>query len=197
MLTKKQKKLPMALQKAIIELQEKKLREQMVYLSKNSPFYQQKFSQAGIEFSSIKTLKDLDSGLLDGISLPPNRLNWLSEKDISFYVEEFNKSGFRGPLNRYRCIDLDWKELSHLSNKKIDKPSCFITGDLDPVNFMVLNGLKSSQPNKSDEDLYINHINNNYNDLRELKIIKGCGHWTQQEKPNEVNKILLDFLNKI
>ncbi|MGB1701866.1 MAG: phenylacetate--CoA ligase family protein [Cycloclasticus sp.] len=46
-------------QKAIIELQEKKLREQMVYLSKNSPFYQQKFSQAGIEFSSIKTLKDL------------------------------------------------------------------------------------------------------------------------------------------
>ena len=136
-------------------------------------------------------------GFLKGMTSFENLPNWLNENDLIFYSNQFENSGMRGPLNRYRCIDLDWKELSHLSNKKIDKPSCFITGDLDPVNFMVLNGLKSSQPNKSDEDLYMDHINNNYNDLRELKIIRGCGHWTQQEKPNEVNKILLDFLNKI
>ncbi|MEW4982555.1 MAG: AMP-binding protein [Cycloclasticus sp.] len=43
----------------IIDLQEKKLRQQMAYLSKNSVFYQQKFSAAGIEFADIKTLKDL------------------------------------------------------------------------------------------------------------------------------------------
>ena len=60
---------------------------------------------------------------------------------------------------------------------------------------MVLNGLKNlQQPDKSDDDLYKDHINKNYNDLRELQIIKECGHWTQQEKPNEVNKILMDFL---
>ena len=99
--------------------------------------------------------------------------------------------------DRYRCIDLDWEELNHLSNEKISKPSCFITGDLDPVNFMVLNGLKSSGQDKSDDELFKDHINKNYSDLRELQIIKECGHWTQQEKPNEVNKILMDFLDKI
>ena len=36
-----------------------------------------------------------------------------------------------------------------------------------------------------------------YDDLRVKKIIEKCGHWTQQEKPEEVNKILLDFLKEI
>ena len=62
---------------------------------------------------------------------------------------------------------------------------------------MVLNGLKSMGENKSDEELFKDHINKNYSNLRELQIIKECGHWTQQEKPNEVNKILMDFLDKI
>lgn len=43
----------------IIALQEKKLQQQMAYLAKNSPFYQQKFAQAGVEFADIKTLEDL------------------------------------------------------------------------------------------------------------------------------------------
>ena len=74
----------------------------------------------------------------------------------------------RGPLNRYRCIDLDWVELNHLSNEKISRPSCFITGDLDPVNFMLLNGLKSSEQDKSDDELFKDHINKNYSDLRKV-----------------------------
>jgi hypothetical protein len=69
---------------------------------------------------------------------------WLKENDLIFYADQFLSSGMRGPLNRYRCIDFDWKELNHLSNKKISRPSCFITGDLDPVNYMVLNGFRSS-----------------------------------------------------
>ena len=136
-------------------------------------------------------------GFLDGMKKFETLPKWLKENDLIFYTDQFLRSGMRGPLNRYRCIDLDWVELNHLSNEKISRPSCFITGDLDPVNFMLLNGLKSSEQDKSDDELFKDHINKNYSDLRELQIIKECGHWTQQEKPNEVNKILMDFLDKI
>jgi pimeloyl-ACP methyl ester carboxylesterase len=91
----------------------------------------------------------------------------------------------RGPLNRYRCIDLDWNELKNFSESKIEKPACFITGDLDPVNFFI-----------PDNELF-NTIDKHYTDLRVKKLIHKCGHWTQQEKPKEVNEILLDFLKKI
>ena len=90
-----------------------------------------------------------------------------------------------GPLNRYRCMDLDWKELKDLSLNKITKPACFITGDLDPVNFFI-----------PDVNLF-ESIGENYTDLRKKEIIENVGHWTQQEAPDKVNKILLDFLGKI
>ena len=30
----------------------------------------------------------------------------------------------------------------------------------------------------------------------EKKLVKDCGHWTQQEKPEELNKGLIDWLNR-
>jgi len=33
--------------------------------------------------------------------------------------------------------------------------------------------------------------------LREIKMLPGCGHWTQQERPNEVNAALVDFLRSL
>jgi pimeloyl-ACP methyl ester carboxylesterase len=33
--------------------------------------------------------------------------------------------------------------------------------------------------------------------LREPVILPGCGHWTQQERPDEVNAALLDFLGSL
>ena len=55
----------------------------------------------------------------------------------------------------------------------------FITGELDPVNFFI-----------RDVNL-LDIIEVYYDDLRVKKIVEKCGHWTQQEKPEEVNKILL------
>ncbi len=56
---------------------------------------------------------------------------------------------------------------------------------MDPVNFFV--------PNVN----FFESIGENYNDLRKKEIIENVGHWTQQEAPDKVNKILLDFLEKI
>ncbi len=130
-------------------------------------------------------IKSKNEGFLDGLSLNTKLPQWLNEKDLEYYIKQFSKSGMRGPLNRYRCIDLDWNELKNFSESKIEKPACFITGDLDPVNFFI-----------PDNELF-NTIDKHYTDLRVKKLIHKCGHWTQQEKPKEVNEILLDFLKKI
>jgi len=172
---------------------EKDLEFSLRTLFSNSDFYG--LSQM-IKFQSTLNKKK-NEGFLDGM-LEHNQLpKWLNQEDLTYYVNQFKNSGMRGPLNRYRCIDIDWEELRFLSDKKIEKPACFITGELDPVNFMILEGLRNLNSDKPDNELFSEHLNKNYSDLRVLEIIKECGHWTQQEKPKEVNKILLDFLKKI
>ena len=69
--------------------------------------------------------------------------------------------------------------------------------DSSSISPLVLASCEDKDKDKSDDELFKDHINKNYSDLRELQIIKECGHWTQQEKPDEVNKILMDFLAKI
>ena len=129
--------------------------------------------------------KDKSSTFLEGMTEPENLPKWLTDEDLEYFTNEFKKSGMYGPLNRYRCMDLDWEELFKLSLNKIKQPSCFITGSLDPVNFFIpgVNLFES--------------VGENYKNLKIKELIDDVGHWTQQEAPDQVNKILLDFLEKI
>ena len=102
--------------------------------------------------------------------------DFMSEEDFDFYLKEFENGGMRGPINWYRNIDKNWEITKDTHEKKISPPSCFIVGEHDPV-------AKWSLINPAlHENLVSNHI------------IKNAGHWVQQEKPDEVNNILLDFL---
>ena len=130
-------------------------------------------------------IKDKNSFFLDGMIEPKALPKWLTSEDLDYFTEEFEESGMFGPLNRYRCMDLDWKELFKLSLNKIKHPSCFITGSLDPVNFFIP-GVNLFET-----------VGDNYEDLRVKELLNHTGHWTQQEAPQQVNKILLDFLEKI
>ena len=122
--------------------------------------------------------KPLQKGMtfLDSLGEHSSIPHFLSEEDFNFYLKEFSSSGMRGPINWYRNIDRNWKITEDTHNKKISPPSCFIVGEDDPVS-------KWSLLNPSlHENLVSSHI------------IKSAGHWVQQEKPDEINKILLDFL---
>ena len=91
---------------------------------------------------------------------------------------EFERTGFRGGLNRYRNMDRDWEELPQLAGAKIQQPSLFIAGERDPViAFTSIDAMKENVPN-----------------LRNVVMLPGCGHWTQQERPTEVNAALIEFL---
>jgi pimeloyl-ACP methyl ester carboxylesterase len=104
---------------------------------------------------------------------------WLTEDDIDYYAEEFARTGFRGGLNRYRNMDRDWEELPELADAKVTQPALFIGGARDGVlAFTSLDAMKANVPN-----------------LRDTIVLPEAGHWTQQERPAEVNKALIDFLN--
>lgn len=106
--------------------------------------------------------------------------DWMSAKELDFYVQEFTKSGFRGPLNWYRNIDYNWENTGFLSGSKLAQPLLFIAGAVDPVLEMypgVVETLESSAPG-----------------LWRKVLLPGVGHWVQQEAPDQVNHHLLQFL---
>ncbi len=101
----------------------------------------------------------------------------LSPEDLDIYASAFEKTGSRGAFNWYRALDLNWEDAKALGKTTIDIPSLMITAEHDLV-------LKPAQAEPMRK-----HITN----LR-IELIKNCGHWTQQERPEEVNALMLEFL---
>jgi pimeloyl-ACP methyl ester carboxylesterase len=118
------------------------------------------------------------SGMLNPVALP----GWLSEADIDFYAGEFARSGFRGGLNWYRNIDRNWELLAPFTGGRVTVPALYIAGDRDLV--VAFRGM---------EQLLAN-LTNFIPQLRQRIMLPGCGHWTQQERPAEVNAAMIDFL---
>jgi len=121
-----------------------------------------------------------NSDFLSDVSKPETLPPWLTEADLDFYTAEFDASGFRGPLNYYRNHNLTW-ELTADKPTKILQPALFAAGDRDGVIMMAAQVLKTMPE----------HVK----DLRTSHLIPGIGHWTQQEAPDEVNCIILNFLD--
>jgi pimeloyl-ACP methyl ester carboxylesterase len=125
--------------------------------------------------------KPKDAKLFDAMPQPGPLPPWFSEADLDYYVAEFQRTGFRGGLNRYRNMDRDWEELAQLQGAEVRQPALFITGDRDPVlSFTRIDGLRTHVP-----------------DLRKTVLLPGCGHWTQQERPSEVNQEIVEFLSTL
>jgi epoxide hydrolase A/B len=118
-------------------------------------------------------------GVLDRLPDRPHG-SFLTAEDFEVFVHAYEKTGFRGGLNWYRTIDQSWEE-SAVVEQRITQPALMITAELDPVLRPELcKGMEALVPN-----------------LRKTILIKGAGHWTQQEKPAEVNAALLDFLDDL
>jgi pimeloyl-ACP methyl ester carboxylesterase len=123
-------------------------------------------------------------GFLDN-TLDPDRLPpWLTEADIAVMAEEFRKSGFRGGLNYYRNIDLNWELLAPWQDAMIRQPALFIAGALDAViTGTIGKGALETLPTLVPG-------------LKRKLIIDRAGHWIQQERPREVNAALIAFLDE-
>jgi pimeloyl-ACP methyl ester carboxylesterase len=105
---------------------------------------------------------------------------FLTESDLDYYVSRFAQSGFRGPLNFYRNFDRTWERTAQLAGAHITQPALFIAGERDPV---ILFSQKQLQ-----------RMPDVIPSLRRTALVPGAGHWVQQERPAEVNALLLEFL---
>jgi pimeloyl-ACP methyl ester carboxylesterase len=118
--------------------------------------------------------------LRDRFVIPDELPGWLSSDDLDFYVGEFERTGFRGPLNRYRNVDRDWIDLQPWRGRPITVPSLFIGGEKDGPTIW---GGRA-----------ISRFSETMPGLRGSHILPGCGHWVQQERAAEVNDLLLAWL---
>jgi pimeloyl-ACP methyl ester carboxylesterase len=114
------------------------------------------------------------------LPLPP----WLSEDDLAFFIETYRGSGFRGGLNWYRNIDRNWELTAPWQDAQISQPSLFIAG----ANDAVVTGLIGAKR--------VQELDRVLPNLTRKLIIDGAGHWIQQERPEEVNSALIDFLRQ-
>jgi len=122
-------------------------------------------------------------GALDNLTNPERLPPWLTEADIEYMVADVTRTGFRGGLNWYRNLDGNWELLAPWSGLHIQQPGLFIAGSEDhvigpPIGKGPLESLKTNVPN-----------------LRRQLIIEGAGHYIQQERPQQVNEALIEFLN--
>jgi pimeloyl-ACP methyl ester carboxylesterase len=115
-------------------------------------------------------------GILDRLPDRPHG-RFLTDADFEVFVKAFEHSGFRGPVNWYRNFDRNWEESAGLEHR-VNQPALMICAERDPVlpPWMAA-GMQQLVPN-----------------LTKTIVIKECGHWTQQEKPEEVNQALIEFL---
>jgi pimeloyl-ACP methyl ester carboxylesterase len=121
------------------------------------------------------------SRMVDPPSLPP----WLTEADLDFFTAEFTRTGFRGGLNWYRNIDRNWELLAPFAGAPVTVPALYVAGDRDLV--VAFRGMDQLIPNLSK---FVPR-------LRKTLMLPGCGHWTQQERPKEVNAAMVDFLRDL
>ena len=128
--------------------------------------------------------KPLGATFLQGLP-DPQPVPWLSEADLDYYEGEFKQSGFRGPLGRYRNHEADFAWLKGFADQRIEQPALFIGGTRDPAT--TLFGAVADPV----------AMMRMFAPKVEGHVLEGVGHWTQQERPDEVNALLLDWLGRL
>jgi len=98
----------------------------------------------------------------------------MAKEELDVFIAAFSKGGFTGPINWYRNSTRNWETSADLP-QRIDVPCAMIYGEHDAV------------PKGRDFSEYVPNLET---------ITLDCGHWIQQEKPEEVNAFLLDWLKR-
>jgi pimeloyl-ACP methyl ester carboxylesterase len=123
------------------------------------------------------------SKLLDTMPEAGDLSGLMSEEDLDYYVAQYEKSGFRGPINWYRNIPTVSLSTPELDGKKISQPAAFVAGKLDPVLMFDPTWRENFIPC--------------FNDLRMVELIDNASHWVQIEQPEKTNALVLKFLSSL
>jgi soluble epoxide hydrolase/lipid-phosphate phosphatase len=119
-------------------------------------------------------------GLLVGAPTEVSRSVMLSESELMTFVRTYEKTGFRGGLNWYRNHERNWEWSKQTAGQQVLQPALMITAGKDAILTPEMSkGMEKWVPN-----LTRGHI-------------EECSHWTQQEAPDDLNRILIDWLHTL
>jgi pimeloyl-ACP methyl ester carboxylesterase len=108
---------------------------------------------------------------------------WLAEAELSVYATEYARTGFQGGLNWYRIRTSGRFEAEQevFSGRTIDVPSYFIAGKSDWGVYQAPGAFDRMQEKACRR-------------MVGCQLVDGAGHWVQQEQPEAVGRLLLEFL---
>lgn len=158
--------------------------------AENKPFKLQDWTASEIAKMPHYYVMALNQGMAETVvpAMPSDEevaaCTWLTQDELKVYSSEFERTGFQGGLQWYRCATSgkNTSDLQIFAGRTIDVPSCFIGGMSDwgvyqrPGNFEAMQNSACTQ-------------------MEGVHLIPNAGHWVQQEQPERVSEILIPFLN--
>jgi pimeloyl-ACP methyl ester carboxylesterase len=158
----------------------------------NRPFRLKAWSADELAKLATYYVMDLDRGMAETVAAEmPSASDiaackWLTEDELSVYSKEFARTGFQGGLQWYRCRTTGTPnaDLELFSGRTIDVPSCFIAGASDWGVFQKPGDFEQMQTRACTQMLG-SHL------------VEDAGHWVQQEQPERVTRLLLEFIQTL
>ncbi len=110
---------------------------------------------------------------------------WLTEEDLRVYSAEYERTGFQGGLESYRILTNPKydAELNSFAGRTIDVPSCYIAGASEWGAYQSPGALEEMKDGACTKLLGVHFVD-------------GAGHWVAEEQPQEVNGLLIEFLQR-
>jgi pimeloyl-ACP methyl ester carboxylesterase len=154
----------------------------------NKPYPLKGWTAAELAKLPTYYIMPLDRNMAETVApeMPNRAAPWLTDDELAVYAEAFKQNGFQGGLQWYRCGTDPGQvsKLTVLAGRIISVPSMFIAGAADWGIYQKPGEFERMQTQACA-------------DLRGAHLVPGAGHWVQQEQPETVNRLLLDFLRKI
>ena len=157
----------------------------------NKPFRLQSWTAGELAKMPTYYIMDLHKNMAETVAaeMPsPARIascRWLPESELAVYASEYQRTGFQGGLQWYRrgTEGIDTAELQLFSGRTIDVPSIFIAGKSDWGTYQRPGNFERMQESVCTRMLGCH-------------LIDGAGHWVQQEQPERVSQLLIEFLGR-
>ena len=110
---------------------------------------------------------------------------WLTDADLRVYSSEYQRTGYQGGLQHYRCrtAGAGVADMKLFGGRRIEQKSMFVAGRSDWGIYQAPGAIERMQ-----ETVCTNMVG--------CHLLEGAGHWVQQERAAEVTALLLEFLRE-
>ena len=119
----------------------------------------------------------------DRFMTPATMPDWFTADDLAVFVDALERGGFSGPLSYYYNLENDWQDLAPYAGRKLEVPAMFLGAEYDVATWWGAEAIERAP------EQIANWLG--------AKVLEGSGHWLQQEKADETNAVLLEFLRAL